>query len=431
MMATAASAPDLDSPVLASATPAWRVRIFGISWLAYFSYYFTRKNFSVVKSSLGLSLSALQWIDFAYLTGYMVGQFASGALGEILGPRLLVTLGMLASAVLTVLFAFSDSLLTQVVIAYLVISALNGLVQASGWPGNARLMASWFSNARRAQIMGAWSTCYQAGGVAATLLAGVLLGVSTWKVMYLCMAAWVTLVGISYWFLVRDQPTDVGFADPNLRAGAPPRTSAALHADQQAAKRALMRNPMTYAFGTCYFALKLMRYGFLFWMPFYLNQSLGYSKAESATLSIAFDLGGIPFAILAGLIADRLLGRRRILVACAAAFMLFGALVLYREYAGSGTAAQFALLMLVGACLFACDTVISGAAAQDLGGPDAAGLACGVVNGIGSAGAVAQALGLVAWQQAYGWDGVFKLFQWMAILAGVVLLPYIRVRPKD
>lgn len=151
--------PDLDSPVLASATPAWRVRIFGISWLAYFSYYFTRKNFSVVKSSLGLSLSALQWIDFAYLTGYMVGQFASGALGEILGPRLLVTLGMLASAVLTVLFAFADSLLTQVVIAYLVISALNGLVQASGWPGNARLMASWFSNARRAQIMGAWSTC--------------------------------------------------------------------------------------------------------------------------------------------------------------------------------------------------------------------------------------------------------------------------------
>jgi sugar phosphate permease len=33
-------------------------------------------------------------------------------------------------------------------------------------------------------------------------------------------------------------------------------------------------------------------------------------------MSIAFDLGGIPFAILAGYVADRLLGRRRILVAC-------------------------------------------------------------------------------------------------------------------
>ncbi len=430
-MATAASAPALDPPTLASATPAWRVRIFGISWLAYFSYYFTRKNFSVVKSSLGLSLSTLQWIDFAYLTGYMVGQFASGVLGETLGPRLLVSLGMLASAVLTVLFAFSDSLLTQVVIAYLVISALNGLVQATGWPGNARLMVSWFSNARRAQIMGAWSTCYQAGGVAATLLAALLLGVSTWKIMYLCMAAWVAMVGSSYWFLVRNQPTDVGFADPNLRAGALPRSSAALHADQKAAKRALMRNPMTYAFGTCYFAMKFIRYGFALWLPFYLKVGLGYSAAEAASLSIAFELGGIPFAIIAGSVADRLLGRRRVLVGCTAAFLLFGALMLYRSFASSGAAPQFSLLMLVGACLFACDTLISGAAAQDLGGPDAAGLACGVVNGIGSAGAVAQSLGLVAWQKAYGWDGVFQVFQWMAILAGVVLLPYIRVRPKD
>jgi sugar phosphate permease len=156
---------------------------------------------------------------------------------------------------------------------------------------------------------------------------------------------------------------------------------------------------------------------------------LGYGKAEAATMSIAFDLGGIPFAILAGYVADRLLGRRRILVACVSAFMLVGALMMYRAFAGNGTGVHFILLMFVGACLFACDSLISGAAAQDLGGPDAAGLACGVVNGIGSAGAVAQSIWLVDWQQAYGWDGVFQLFQWTAVGAAVVLLPFIRVRP--
>jgi sugar phosphate permease len=36
---------------------------------------------------------------------------------------------------------------------------------------------------------------------------------------------------------------------------------------------------------------------------------------------------------------------------------------------------------------------------------------------------------LVDWQQAYGWDGVFQLFQWTAVGAAVVLLPFIRVRP--
>lgn len=423
-MATAV--PAVETGLLPEVSNSWRARIFGVSWLSYFSYYFTRKNFSVVKSSLGLSMAGLQWVDRLFLIGYMIGQFTNGALGEIVGPRVLVTSGMLISAALTVLFAMADSVTTQVVIAYVIISTFNGFVQASGWTGNARLMASWFSAERRGQIMGGWSTCYQAGGVAATLLAGQLLDLGSWKIMYLCMAAWVAMVGMIYWFAVRNTPSEQGFADPNPRA---PRSAAVAKADQRAARAALFANPMTYSFGACYFGMKLMRYGFLFWMPYYLNVSLGYGKAEAATMSIAFDLGGIPFAILAGYVADRLLGRRRILVACVSAFMLVGALMMYRAFAGNGTGVHFILLMLVGACLFACDSLISGAAAQDLGGPDAAGLACGVVNGIGSAGAVAQSIWLVDWQQAYGWDGVFQLFQWTAVGAAVVLLPFIRVRP--
>ncbi len=423
-MATAVAA--VESGLLPEVSNSWRARIFGVSWLSYFSYYFTRKNFAAVKSSLNLSPANLQWVDFAYLVGYMVGQFANGALGEIFGPRILVSSGMLISAALTVMFAMADSITSQILIAYIAISAVNGIAQSSGWTGNARLMASWFSTKQRGQIMGAWSTCYQAGGLAATLVAGQLLHLGTWRVMYLCMAAWVAMIGIIYWFTMRNIPEDRGFAPPDPIAI---RSATTKQADQRAARRAIFSNPMTYSFGACYFCMKLMRYGFLGWLPFYLHAKFGYGKAESLTMSIAFDLVGIPFAILAGQIADRLLGGRRVLVACSAAFVLFGALLAYRTFAANGTAIHFALLMAVGACLFACDSLISGAAAQDLGGPDAAGLACGVVNGIGSAGAVVQALGLVALAEAYGWDGVFQVFQWTAVVAGVVLLPFIRVRP--
>jgi sugar phosphate permease len=38
-------------------------------------------------------------------------------------------------------------------------------------------------------------------------------------------------------------------------------------------------------------------------------------------------------------------------------------------------------------------------------------------------------LTLVGLQERYGWDGVFALFQWMAVLAALVLLPFIRTRP--
>ncbi|MBT8492468.1 MAG: MFS transporter, partial [Deltaproteobacteria bacterium] len=59
-----------------------RARIFGLSWLSYFSYYFTRKNWSVVKSVVGdeygLDKSALKNIDTVYLAAYAVGQFING-----------------------------------------------------------------------------------------------------------------------------------------------------------------------------------------------------------------------------------------------------------------------------------------------------------------------------------------------------------------
>lgn len=76
----------------------WTSRIFGASWIAYFSYYFTRKHFSVVKSSLGISENWLGYIDLGYLIGYAAGQFGAGVAGDKFGPRRVVTFGMLASA---------------------------------------------------------------------------------------------------------------------------------------------------------------------------------------------------------------------------------------------------------------------------------------------------------------------------------------------
>ena len=133
-------------------------RVFWTSWLSYFSYYFTRSNFSVAKKpmaqELGLSKSDLNYIDLASLSAYCVGQFVHGALGDVLGPRRLVTLGMLASAGISVAFG-----LNSILSIFVMLWALNGFVQATGWPGNGKLMASWFSPRERGERMGVWSTC--------------------------------------------------------------------------------------------------------------------------------------------------------------------------------------------------------------------------------------------------------------------------------
>ncbi len=400
-------------------------RVFWTSWLSYFSYYFTRSNFSVAKKpmaqELGLSKSDLNYIDLASLSAYCVGQFVHGALGDVLGPRRLVTLGMLASAGISVAFG-----LNSILSIFVMLWALNGFVQATGWPGNGKLMASWFSPRERGERMGVWSTCYQAGGVAAKLLATALL-VYGWRAALLGPALWVTVVAGTFWLVVRDRPSELGYANPEIDAKL---TKAQLHELRRAAWPVVLQNPRVWCLGTTYFFMKMMRYAFIYWLPFYLAEAYHFGPAKAGYVSIAFDAGGIPLVIFAGFMADRLLGRRRIATAAIWCFALCGALGLYRVIGDEGLVWNIVGLCLIGGTLFAADSLVSGSASQDLGGPHASALACGMVNGLGSIGGIVQGFFTVWISDTYGWDAMFQVFMLFAFLSALPLLPFVRVRPS-
>src|SRR5262245_14917076 len=90
-----------------------RARALGLSWLAYAVYYLGRKGFSVVKATvareLALDASALALIDTGYLVAYACGQVPSGLAADRWGPRRLVALGMLASALACAAFGASHA----------------------------------------------------------------------------------------------------------------------------------------------------------------------------------------------------------------------------------------------------------------------------------------------------------------------------------
>jgi sugar phosphate permease len=87
---------------------------------------------------------------------------------------------------------------------------------------------------------------------------------------------------------------------------------------------------------------------------------------------------------------------------------------------------NFAVMALVGALLYGPDSLLSGAAAQDLGGPRAAALAIGMINGLGSIGAVSQELVTRTVSQAWGWNAVFYVLLVSALAAAVLLVPTFR-----
>jgi len=82
-----------------------------------------------------------------------------------------------------------------------------------------------------------------------------------------------------------------------------------------------------------------------------------------------------------------------------------------------------ASLAAVGFLLFGPDTLISGAAAQNLGGGSATASAAGIINGFGSLGAACQGMLTAFVSERFGWDALFLVFVAVAALSTIVLLP--------
>jgi sugar phosphate permease len=156
------------------------IRAWTVTWFAYATYYMGRKSFSVSKKTLrlelGLSEADLGLIDTLYLAAYSLGQFGSGWLGDRIGARRLLAIGLLGSALACAAFGLSSGAL-----AFGAMYFLNGLFQATGWPGTTRAMAEWTTVGNRGTVMAFWCTCYQVGGIAANWVAGMLLVRYGWR----------------------------------------------------------------------------------------------------------------------------------------------------------------------------------------------------------------------------------------------------------
>jgi len=394
---------DLTGQAPGQPKPAQRRQIFLLTWLAYGAYYLCRRPFAIGKATLAttyqLDEHALGLIDTGYLVAYALGQFASGLACDRVGPRRLVGLGMLGVAASTVAFGMGS---TAAVFA--IAFAVNGLMQSTGWPGVVKAMTSMYRPDERGTVMGWWATCYQVGGLAATALATWLLVHIGWRSAFFVPAAFTAAVGVLVYAFLWEPPS----------APAEARREASL---------AIVREPLVWCLGAAYFCVKLIRYCIVFWLPYFYERSLHYGPAKAGYLSLSFELGGVAGAILGGRLFDRSGSRRGwfiVVLTCGLAAASF----VYPRIAPMGAVPAFLGMVLIGFVLFGPDALVSSVAAQDLGGPAAAGTAAGMINGIGSVGAILQGVITAHVASRYGWDAMFAVFGGLSILAALAIVPY-------
>lgn len=242
------------------------------------------------------------------------------------------------------------------------------------------------------------------------------------------------LFGITVIFVLfqRNRPEDVGLPPIAVYHGERPAVAeaVAVASNQESADTSwkatleVIRNPMILRFGMVYFLLKPTRYAILFWGPVMAYERLGTSIGGSALVSMAFEVAGPISTIFAGYASDKWFQTRRMPVAVMAMLGLSLTLFLFPTLTGlGGPLVMASVFFLIGMLLHAPETLLSGVAAVDFGRTTGASSAVGFVNGSGSIG---QILGLSLpgiISAIYGWDVLFTVFGFAALLGALILLP--------
>jgi len=111
----------------------WQGRVLLASIIGYATFYFVRKNLSIampaMEHNLGIGKANLGLFLTLHGLLYGVSKFANGFLADRSNARAFLVTGLVASAVLNVMFGFSSA-----VVAFGVIWMLNGWFQGMGFP---------------------------------------------------------------------------------------------------------------------------------------------------------------------------------------------------------------------------------------------------------------------------------------------------------
>lgn len=152
----------------------------------------------------------------------------------------------------------------------------------------------------------------------------------------------------------------------------------------------------------------------------------------SGYLSTIFDLAGFAGVVVAGIVSDRLFAGRR---TPPAFLMLLGMMVgcAALHFVGDANLALFGLCLgLIGFMLFGPDSLLAGAGAVEVGSPRLAVACAGIINGVGSIGAVVQELVVARlYEVSDGQTGSVFAVLWGASLLSIAALAILALRARQ
>ena len=328
-----------------------------------------------MQAELGISPERWGWVLGAFVLAYGVFEIPSGALGDRIGQRKVLTRIVIWWSVFTCLTGTVSSYL-----ALLAVRLLFGAGEAGAFPNMSGSIARWFPPTEQAQAQGAVWAASRAGGMLAPWLIVPILASLGWRAAFWICGA-LGLIWAAIWSAwCRDD------AGPVSSGSASATTSASLGVPWSR----LFRAPQLWVLMAMYWCYVWGSMFYLTWFPTYLINGRGLSEEEVGIYAASPFVVGVLGNLAGGHLSDRLarrygLGPGRRLVG-AASLTIAAALIL----ASALTPGKAAAIVLLSLGFGAMDCMLPSAWAICLDlGKEHSGAVSGAMNSAGQAGGLA------------------------------------------
>lgn len=392
------------------------------SAVVYAFFYLTRKNLSMAQPGMleegVISTYAIGTMLTIHGIVYGLSRFVNGFWADRLNGRIFMTVGIMLSALMNLLFGCAS-----LSILFVVFWVLNGWTQGMGFPPCAKMLTHWIHPKELATKMSAWNTSHSFGAVMALGLCSLLLGPLGlgWRWCFIIPGLLAVLAAVFCFFCVKDSPAEAGVEELEIEGG---KTESESKSSVTAAerRRLVFGNRVIWLIAFANFFVYIVRFGFLDWGPTFLKQFKGIPVAKGGLMTIAFELAAIVGTIFAGWATDKWFKGRgvRTCVFC----MLFAALFSFGFwYLPSGAPIWQATLLLMGAgfCIYGPQALI-GIIAANQATKEAAAMANGFTGIMGYLSTLISGIGVAFIKTHYGWGAALCSLAAFALIGMILFL---------
>lgn len=282
-------------------------------FIGYAAYYIVRNNFALsthfLSDILHMSKTEIGLLSSGMLIAYGLSKGFMSSLADKASPAKFMAFGLICCAVINIFMSFADSLAF-----FLVLVVLNGFFQGFGVGPSFITLAKWYPKQERGRFGAIWNISHNlGGGIVAPIVAAALYFTTTdhWQLgSYGIPAIIAIVVAVIISFLIKESPE---------REGLPPTSEIIADTAHKAHRSAeapylstrqifvqyVLKNKNAWYVSLVDTFVYMIRFGMLTWLPIYLLQVKGFSKAEMSIAFLFFEWAAIPSTIFAGYISDK------------------------------------------------------------------------------------------------------------------------------